>query len=299
MSKRSVDVAIIGNGPAGSTVALSLSKSNLSIALLGLPCHNKKLFGETLPPHIKASLLNLGVWKDFLNDEHLPSTENMSSWGDTEIKEHNFIFHPDTYGWHIDRVKFDLMLLNAAMREGTFYSESMVENIENNCDNIWNLKLRKDKKTETDLLNAKFLVDATGRTSWLSLRLGVSRLVFDNLCGYVSFLLPRSPGDTDSMTLIESVSDGWWYSALLPKNIRVVSFFTNSNLPVARHASKSKGWMRIMQKTIHVKLNIKKYNYEVISGPHIMVSNSSILKTVTGQDWLAVGDASVTFDPVS
>ena len=114
MDKRIVDVAVIGNGPAGSTVALKLSKAGFSVALIGLPPSNKKFFGETLSPDIKIILIHLGVWENFLNDEHLRSAGNISAWGDTEIKENNFIFHPDTYGWHVDRLKFDLMLLNAA-----------------------------------------------------------------------------------------------------------------------------------------------------------------------------------------
>ena len=207
MDKRTVDVAVIGDGPAGSTVALKLSKLGLSVVLLGLPSSSKKLFGETLSPHIKTNLIHLGVWEDFLNDKHLPSTGNISAWGDTEIKENNFIFHPDTYGWHLDRLKFDFMLLNAAKKEGAIYLKSEVEIIDNKFGEVWNLKLRRDEK----LINTNFLVDATGRTSWLSRRLGIRRLVFDNLCGYVSFYFSRTNGDSDSMTLIESVPDGWWY----------------------------------------------------------------------------------------
>ena len=95
------------------------------------------------------------------------------------------------------------------------------------------------------------------------------------------------------MTLIESVPDGWWYSALLPENIRVTSFFTNSNLPIAQYVKAQRGWEKIMEKTKYIRLNIEKYNYYLISGPHVMVSNSSILERVIGQNWLAVGDASV------
>lgn len=299
MDRRIVDVAVIGNGPAGSTVALKLSKLGLSVALLGLPSSSRKLYGETLSPHIKTGLVHLGVWENFLNDEHLPSAGNISAWGETEIKENNFIFHPDTYGWHLDRLKFDLMLLNAAKREGAFYLESKIEIIDNNFGEIWNMKLRTDKKTNTNFINANFLVDATGRTSWLSLRQGIRRLVFDNLCGYVSFHFPRITGDSDSMTLIESAPDGWWYSALLPKNIRVTSFFTNSNLPIARYVKARRGWKKIMQKTKYIKSKIERYNYSLISGPHVMISNSSVLERVVGQNWLAVGDASVTYDPIS
>ena len=120
------------------------------------------------------------------------------------------------------------MLLNGAKKEGTSYLKSEIEMMDIKYDNIWHLKLRDEK-----LINTKFLVDATGRASWLSRRQGIKRLVFDNICGYISFHFSRTKRDSDSMTMIESAPDGWWYSALLPKNIRVTSFFTNTNLPVA------------------------------------------------------------------
>jgi flavin-dependent dehydrogenase len=300
MDKRTVDVAVIGNGVAGSTVAIRLSKLGFSVVLIGLPLFNKKFFGETLSPDIKSSLIHLGEWENFLRDEHLPSAGNISAWGDSEIKEDNFIFHPDTYGWHIDRLKFDSMLINAAKKAGAYYLESKIDNIDNNnYGGIWNLKLRTFKKIRSIFVTANLLVDATGRTSWLSLRKGIRRLTFDNLCGYVCFHRPRITGDSDSRTLIESVPDGWWYSALIPNNIRVTSFFTNSNLPIAQYAKLRTGWKKIMHKTKYIRLNIEKYNYCFISGPHAMISNSSILERVTGQNWLAVGDASVTYDPIS
>ncbi len=300
MAKRIVvDAAVIGNSPAGSTIALKLSKAGLSVALLGLPSANKKLFGETLPPHIKTILLNLGMWDDFLNEGHLPSTGNMSSWGDAEIIENNFIFHPDAYGWHLNRLKYDKMLLNAAVKEGVLYLESVIETVDKYYGGNWNLKLGKNKKNKIDFINAIFLVDAIGRASWLSYRRGIKRLVFDNLCGYVYFLSPKVVGDSDTMTLIESAPDGWWYSALLPQSFRVVSFFTNSNSSIIPHIAEPRGWKKNMLKTNYIKLNIEKYNYEIISGPHIMMSNSSILEKVIGQNRLAAGDASVTFDPIS
>ena len=164
MDKRVVDVAVIGTGPAGSTVALKLSKAGLSVALLGLPHYSKKLYGETLSPYIKSRLTHLGIWQDFLSDEHLPSAGNISAWGDTETNECNFIFHPDTHGWHLDRAKFDLMLLNAAKKGGVLYLETKIETVDNNFAESWNLEIRADKKTKTSNINAKFLVDATGRT---------------------------------------------------------------------------------------------------------------------------------------
>src|SRR5436309_15287876 len=108
MEKLIVDAAVIGDGPAGSTAALMLAKSGFSVCLIGLPpSHsNKILFGETVSPNIKFLLIYLEVWNDFLNDEHLPSAGNVSAWGDEKIKESNFIFHPNTNGWHLNRLNF-------------------------------------------------------------------------------------------------------------------------------------------------------------------------------------------------
>jgi flavin-dependent dehydrogenase len=101
------------------------------------------------------------------------------------------------------------------------------------------------------------------------------------------------------MTLTESVPDGWWYSALLPKNVRAVSFFTDSNTTIARSAKSRTGWKALLHDTKYIKLNLEEYKYDVVSGPYTVMSNSSRLKKAIGEDWLAVGDAAATYDPIS
>jgi flavin-dependent dehydrogenase len=54
-----------------------------------------------------------------------------------------------------------------------------------------------------------------------------------------------------------------------------------------------------MYTTDHIKLNIIKYDYRIVSGPHITMSNSSRLEKIVGDNWLAVGDAAATYDPIS
>ena len=54
-----------------------------------------------------------------------------------------------------------------------------------------------------------------------------------------------------------------------------------------------------MQNTDFVKEIIDRYNYKIISGPHIMLSNSTRLEKVAGENWMTVGDVAATFDPLS
>jgi flavin-dependent dehydrogenase len=294
------DVAVIGDGPAGLTVSLMLAKSGISVSLisLSLPLSNKIFFGETLSPNIKSLLSYLGLWKDFLNDEHLSSAGNRSAWGEENIKENNFIFHPATHGWHLDRLKFNLMLLNAAKRAGVCHLNSKIESVDKRSDKRFDINLENRRMIE-DFVRADFVVDATGRKSWFSYKIGILKNTFDNLCGYVCFFSPSIDGDLDSTTLTESVYDGWWYSALLPKKIRVVSFFNDTNLTNARLMKTFSEWEKMMESTYYVRVSIDEFDYSHISGPYIMMSNSSRLETVVGEDWLAVGDAAATYDPLS
>jgi flavin-dependent dehydrogenase len=284
MRKLTVDVAIIGNGPAGCTVALMLAKFGISVSLIGLSEYSKILFGETVHPNIKFLLYRLGLWKDFLNDEHLPSAGNLSAWGDGEVRENNFIFHPNSQGWHLDRWKFNLMLLNAAKKAGVLYFNSKIYSINRQLNNWFNIILESHDISIGDSIVADFIVDATGRASWYSRREGIQKYVFDSLCGNICFLTPRIEGDSDSMTLTESVPDGWWYSALLPKNVRAVSFFTDSNTTIARSAKSRTGWKALLHDTKYIKLNLEEYKYHVVSGPYTVMSNSSRLKKAIGED---------------
>ncbi len=299
MNSKRFDVVVIGDGPAGSTVALQLVKLGYLVALIGLPLINKKFFGETLSPNIKNSLIQLGLWKDFLNDGHLPSTGNLSSWGDIEMSETNFIFHPDMYGWHIDRRKFDSMFLNAAIRQGVVYLINGLVDAQLSEHGIWNLKMRSYNSSSLEIVSSDFLIDATGRRGLLASFQNIKRFEFDNLIGFVLFLRLTNGQDDDSITLIEAVPDGWWYSALLPDNTRVVSFFTNRNLPVAKQAVLYSGWNSLMHRTKHIKKIIEKNNYCLLYGPFARISSSSILHKFVGHRWLTVGDASITFDPIS
>ena len=301
MNRSQLDVCIIGDGPAACTLALMLGRSGISVTFIGKSCSKKLQFGESLTPDIKTLLIRLGIWNQFLNDKHLQSSGNLSSWGEKEIRENNFIFHPNTYGWHIDRTKFNDMFRKAAILAGARYLNSKFETINKNCDNTFSIKLSdlNNSGNTKEEFNANFIVDATGRGSWFSCRQGIRRKVFDTLCGYVCFLSPGNQSDSNSMALIESVADGWWYTALLPKNIRVISFFTNYELPVAKSAKTIKGWKKLIRDTNYIKVIINKYDYNIISGPHIMLSNSTRLVKVIGDHWLAVGDTVATYDPLS
>lgn len=116
-----VDVAVIGGGPAGASTATTLARAGVHVALLERAAKFVPKVGEALPPRVAVVLKNLGVWERFLADDHLRCYGNRSAWGTSRLQEYDFIFDPHGCGWHVDRARFDAMLVAAARDAGALW----------------------------------------------------------------------------------------------------------------------------------------------------------------------------------
>src|SRR3979409_1478164 len=112
------DVVVIGGGPAGSATALGLSREGHSVAIIERSDYKNTRVGETLPPSVRRLLTDLGLWDKFVADTHSASAGICSVWGQSDVRENDFILNPYGMGWHVDRSRFDRMLAEAAEKEG-------------------------------------------------------------------------------------------------------------------------------------------------------------------------------------
>jgi flavin-dependent dehydrogenase len=155
-------------------------------------------------------------------------------------------------------------------------------------------------------LIASVVIDAGGRASPVSRSLGARRKLGDKLvCSWVSGKarpIRRGAG----FTYVEAIEDGWWYSAPLPDNRRVVAFHTDSDLPVARSLADPR---RLLQRAsvsreLGAVLSESGFSAEQ-SG--FAAAHSAILQPFAGPaagpaarpTWFAAGDAAFSFDPLS
>lgn len=293
---RDVDVAILGGGPAGAAIALGLLKCGYSTVVIERSDYRGARIGETLPPAIRPLLVSLGTWDRFLADKHAPSFGIRSAWGGDELHDNDFIFSPYGTGWHVDRGRFDSMLVCCAEDLGTtIYRDARLLSFENNSRN-WRIKITHGDHQHC--LSTKFLVDATGRASCAALKHGARRITWDRLIGVVSFFsLPSHESALDSSTLIEAGEDGWWYSAALPDSRLVVAYMTDADLYAGGRKESSNYLLRQLLRTTHTKSRVG--DYVLSLGPYIVSANSSRLDRVANGNWLAVGDAAMAFDPLS
>lgn len=272
-----VDVAIAGGGPAASAAAITLAGTGLTCAILerdderGDDRGDKP--GESLAPNARPLLHRLGVWDALAADGHLPCHGNRSRWGSDGVAEMPFLFSPYGHGWHVDRRRFERLLVARAESLGVRrFTNTPVTHVERSTSH-WTL----------GTLTADFLIDATGRASSVARRLGARRIQHDALIASVAF----PDGAVDSYTMIEATRNGWWYTAAIPDG-RVAAMFVTDRAP-------RESWGELLEDAPHTRRRIR----ALPTNPEIVDAGSSRLDRIAGERWLAIGDAAAAFDPLS
>jgi len=288
------DVIIVGGGPAGCAAAIGLRQANVSCALLERSRYDRPRFGESLPPAAKPLLRALGVWDQFRSDGHLPSPGNLSVWGDPIPGETAFIADPHGPGWHVDRLRFDRMLFDAAAR--TAAAQEGVKAIDcRRAAGGW--AVTADGPRERLRYTAHFLVDATGRRRPLAGLTTRSARIHDRLLAVVGTCGDADTCHEDRRTWVEAVEDGWWYTAPVPGRRVVAAFMTDATVLRGQCGSLAGFLDRQLQQA-----GVTESRLSARSGwsnVTVLSALSYLSSMVVGADFLAVGDAAAAFDPLS
>jgi flavin-dependent dehydrogenase len=292
------DVIILGSGPAGATSALELVRLGYSVVIIQDTPDNNWKIGECLPPVAKRLLVSLNLWDSFLKDQHRACYGICSSWGSTDLYHQSFIFDPYGNGWHLDRRRFDEMLLSSAVAAGAVSQNGSAVSCARNTSNGWQIDVQSSDGQRSKL-RAKFAVDATGRRCWLARRQRTGRVSYDRLTSVVGLIETAATTDLDYLITIEAIEQGWWYSARLPDGRLVAALMVDSDLQTIRTSQVQDYWLSQLRRTIHIGQIVESNNYEVVSVSAIVAANSSCLSDLSGRSWLAVGDAAAAYDPLS
>lgn len=141
-----------------------------------------------------------------------------------------------------------------------------------------------------------FVIEATGRSGGTAgLR---ARHAFDALVGLLVYPDTTGDGGFGTQFLVESAPLGWWYSAPLPGSRSVFALMTDAdNLPTGRRA-RAEFFMRNLQAVPNTRDRYAKTGGRA-PDPVVVPSRSSVRLSIGGPNWVAVGDAAVSYDPIT
>jgi flavin-dependent dehydrogenase len=294
-TERTVDVAVIGGGPAGATLAALVAKAGFETMLFETVRFPRFQIGESLLPVANLALQRIGI---DLNSEGFQQKAGAEFHDEHQGRRKIYPFREGLAGTpfvthQVDRARFDTLLLDRARSsEVRVRLEEQVTAIAATEDNVTVETRRADGSVRT--IRARYLVDASGRRCVVArtrrtLKL-IKRFGRSSVYHHVSSI---SSGDADDLQGSGSIRilvrhDGWVWLIPLGAN-RVSVGVVSATHQGTRELQRSLSDSPMLQSILHGAVV---HELRFASGfSHVNVEPF-------GRRWACIGDASIFLDPV-
>ena len=294
---RRFDVVILGAGPAGATTALALRKSHphLSVVMIEACDFQTIRPGEILSSDAVPIMQQLDVLNFFMEQNHpqvpIETAHCSNSAGAPDFPGGI----SNNGGWHLDRARFDGMLAGYAAASGVSFIRATMTEAHFLADGSWQLVAQSSLTSHT--LSAAFVVDATGRSARFATEIGVPQMAHDTLVGVVRVIGSEYAGQADYGTLIEPFEHGWWYSAPTADRRLAVVAMTDADISKRLQLTHIAQWAEHLQASPLTRERVA--NLKIKGDLSVCAAHTRNLSNCFGKNWLAVGDAAASVDPIS
>jgi flavin-dependent dehydrogenase len=299
---RTFDVAIVGAGPAGTAAACKLAQAGCRVGVFeARSTPHEFRCGETLAGHALQVLEKLGVAQWFDAAKQIPSHGVEVSWGAAKIVFTPSITNPHGGGFHIARASFERKLEERALEHGVQLRHGArlraIERTRSGFSACFECKSQSTRDTSStrEVIEASYVIDASGRSCAVARRLGSLASRFDEQIALVGWLAPvAGRAALPACLLLEAREAGWWYTVPLPDGFSVSAFVCD---PVrSSDLTPSARWHAELAKTLHTGRRVNGYALKHLE---VVACGSSKLDVAGGMGWIALGDAAMTYDPLS
>ncbi|MFZ6819599.1 NAD(P)/FAD-dependent oxidoreductase [Undibacterium sp. Ji22W] len=297
-STQFLDVLILGGGPSGIAAGIALLKrGDVDVMVVERGDYSEYKYGESLSSGVRSTLEYLDVWQDFAQTQNLSPFYSQVSWGNESQRQLEYMFTPHGTGWNLDRVAFEKLLTNTFReRGGKLRCNSQVITCERQTFRGWRVEIKsKDQQMQT--IVCKYIIDASGRRGVMRTNLNLALTVYDRLIGVTCIGQLPEGRNTKLDSQVVACKYGWWHLAPLPDNKVSVVLMTDPDIAHKMQACHPDVWQGLLRELPFMGKAVEGVIFP--EKPRSFPCFSSYLKEAGGKDWVAVGDAVASYDPIS
>lgn len=301
MAQNMCDVLVIGGGPGGTTVASLLAEQGKNVVLVEKAKHPRFHIGESLLP------MNLGIFErlGILDEVHkIGVVKPGAEFVDPEGKSQIFYFsraidHKYPSAFHVKRDDFDHLLLQNCQQKGVSVHENITVKHVNFSDEKSALVNAQDEQGQEIQWQAKFVVDASGRDTFLAKQFGVKqknkRHQSAAMFGHFKNVPQKQGKDFGNITLYW-FEYGWFWFIPLPGDVMSVGAVCWPDYLKTRRGSKEEFFQQTLE--LHKDIKERMKNAELISDIQVTGNFSYRSDKLYGKNYIMIGDAFSFIDPV-
>jgi len=298
----SCDVLVVGGGPAGAAISAMLAQKGWNVHVLEKDHHPRFHIGESLLPHSLPMLDRLGV---------LSAVEKIgiTKYGAEIVSPYHgrsrilyfakALDGSQPFAYQVKRADFDKILIDNAIAKGAHIHEGVrAKQVEFRKDST-HLIQAEDQIGQALTYETKFVVDASGRDTFLSSQLGGKRrnpshnsaAVFGHFEG-----VKRLPGRDEGNISIVWFDHGWWWIIPFKDGTTSVgavcwpSYISTRKVPLEQFL---KDTIALCQPVAE-----RMANATLLGQAYAAANYSYRRQTMSGDGYLMVGDAFAFIDPV-
>lgn len=282
------NVVVLGGGPAGSMLALRLAQLGHAVTLVERAAFPRPQVGESLGPAVTHLLGLVGLRERIEAAGFYRPRTAFVRWEYEEIEVKDLGPAP---GYQVDRGRFDQILLRAAADAGVrVLQPATARRPRRRAGGGWEIPLCSDGREF--VLTAGYCADACGRLSLLG---GRRVPLSPRTIALYAYWMGADMGGCE--TRVEAGEAEWYWGAPLPDgSVNVAVFLDPRRCAGLSRASVADFYRSLVARSVLLRGCLHGAAAGEVKARD---ATSSVADPLAGDDFLRVGDAALTLDPLS
>lgn len=287
------DVIILGSGISGLVLSTLLTRGKISHVILDRIQKQKPMaLAETLPPSAMGLLEELDLISVFTQTAVKKTYGYHALWGSSQLQTVDFFYsNPYKYGLKLNKqATLDSLREKVAKSICSYHQLNTIEFSEKE------VLVKISQQNGETIIEGKWIIDATGRNRALLNVLKIPVQEYDDLMAFSCHLPITKHHSLIHEVYTESFAHGWGIVSALSEDKQVMTLFTRKSNGMHQELTQYDYWKTILADTHYLKDFLAEKAPDQIIGKK---ANSSASTSFSGSNWIAIGDAAFTFDPLS